>query len=205
MKEYFGAATLNEALIDTLISSYDIERRGPYFFKSWNAVAQDWPAWRVGRATSAAPTFFEPTDPEVYTAGGDGHALVDGGVFVNNPALCAYAEARKIYPDADQILVVSLGTGELTRKIPFEDAKDWGLAGWALPIMSVVFDGVSDAVDYQLTQILGDDFQRFQTRLDIASDDMDNASAANIEALKRQALKLIDDSNAKLDALCARL
>jgi len=71
--------------------------------------------------------------------------------------------------------------------------------------MSVVFDGVSDAVDYQLTQILGDDFQRFQTRLDIASDDMDNASAANIEALKRQALKLIDDSNAKLDALCARL
>jgi patatin-like phospholipase/acyl hydrolase len=205
LREYFGAAALDELLIDTLISSYDIERRSPYFFKSWNDVAKDWPAWQVARATSAAPTFFEPTDPDEFTAGGAGHALVDGGVFVNNPALCAYAEARRKYPDADQLLVVSLGTGELTREIPFEDARDWGLAKWALPIMSVVFDGVSDAVDYQLEHILGGDFQRFQTRLDIASDDMDNASAANIEALKLQARKLIAESDAKLDALCDRL
>ncbi len=50
--------------------------------------------------------------------------MVYGGVFVNNSALCAYAEARKIFPDADEIFVVSLGTGELTREIPYRDAKD---------------------------------------------------------------------------------
>jgi len=156
-------------------------------------------------ATSAAPTYFEPTDPAEFTAGGRGHALVDGGVFVNNPALCAYAEARRIYPKDDGVLIVSLGAGELTREIPYKDAKDWGLASWALPIMNIAFDGVGDAVDYQLEHILGDGYQRFQTDLDIASDDIDNASAANIAALKRQAAELIERESARLDAVCARL
>ncbi len=205
LRRLFGAVTLDALQPDTLISSYDIERRCPYFFKSWSDVAKDWPVWRVARATSAAPTFFEPTDPDQFIAGGEGHALVDGAVFANNPALCAYAEARRKYPDSDRILVVSLGTGELTRKIPYDDAKDWGLASWALPIMNIVFDGVSDAVDYQLDHILGGDYRRFQTDLDIANDDMDNASAANIAALKSQAAKLIGESGAELDALCARL
>lgn len=205
LKQLFGAATLDSVGPDTLISSYDIERRSPYFFKSWNDVAKEWPIWRVARATSAAPTFFEPTDPDEFIADGEGHALVDGGVFVNNPALCAYAEARRIYPKGDRLLIVSLGTGELTREIPYGDAKDWGLASWALPIMNIVFDGVGDAVDYQLEHILGDGYQRFQTDLDIANDDMDNASAANIAALQRQAAKLIEQSDAKLDAVCARL
>lgn len=205
LKEYIGTRKFNEAFLPTLISSYDIERRKPYFFKSWNDSAPQWPMWQVGRATSAAPTFFEPTNPINFRAGIEGHALVYGGVFVNNPALCAYAEARKIFPDADEIFVVSLGTGELTREIPYRDAKDWGLAGWALPILSVVFDGVSDAVDYQLQQILEDDFQRFQCKLKIASDDLDNASAANIEALKMQARNLIEARSDDLDAVCRRL
>ena len=36
--------------------------------------------------------------------------MVDGGVFANNPAMCAYVEAIKLYGLQD-ILVVSLGTG----------------------------------------------------------------------------------------------
>ena len=37
---------------------------------------------------------------------------------------------------------------------PFDEIKDWGLAEWARPILDVVFDGVSDAVDYQLQRVL---------------------------------------------------
>ncbi len=130
--------------------------------------------------------------------------LVDGGVFINNPAVSAYAEAKKIFPGED-ILVVSLGTGELTRPIHYEEAKDWGLAQWALPILSVVFDGVSDGADYQLRQILGDNFYRFQTELDIASDDMDNVSRSNMEALKLEAQQILSERQQNLDELCSIL
>ena len=46
---------------------------------------------------------------------------------------------------------------------------------------------VIDAVDYQPRQILEDKFCRFQTRLEIANDDMDDASRRNLESLKREA------------------
>jgi len=134
----------------------------------------------AGRATSAAPTYFEPINANIN---GKIRTFVDGGVFVNNPAVSAYAEAKRIYP-GEEILVISLGTGELIRPIPYEDAKDWGMAEWALPVMSCMFDGVSDAVNYQMWQILGDNFIRLQTTLTIASDDMDNATNGNIQCLK---------------------
>lgn len=205
VQEYFQSTTLDNALCNVLISSYDIERRKPHFFKSWNDKASGWPMWRVARATSAAPTYFEPTDPADFQHGGEGYALVDGGVFVNNPAMCAFAEARAKFGPAEEILLVSLGTGELTRKLPYDDAKDWGLAGWALPVLSVVFDGVSDAVDYQLRQILGGKFHRFQCSLDIASDDMDDASEKNILNLMRQADDLESDKSAELEKVIAAL
>ena len=30
-------------------------------------------------------------------------------MFANNPAMCAYVEAKDLHPDADDVLVVSLG------------------------------------------------------------------------------------------------
>jgi len=133
-------------------------------------------------------------------------ALIDGGVYVNNPAMSAYSEARRLFPEEKDFLVVSVGTGRLTRPISFEEAKEWGKVQWALPILNVVFDGVSAAVDYQLQQILGDQFFfRFQTALDTASDDMDDASPANLMALKLQAERLIQAQAERLDRVCQLL
>jgi len=96
-----------------------------------------------------------------------------------------------------------LGTGELTRKIEFEEAKDWGLVEWVKPILDVVFDGVSDAVDYQLDLILGkENFYRFQTRLVEGFDDFDDASNTNINTLIRLAEALIAERQADIDKIC---
>ena len=46
----------------------------------------------VARATAAAPTYFEPV--EVASTRGPLGACVDGGLFANNPTMCAYAEAQ---------------------------------------------------------------------------------------------------------------
>jgi patatin-like phospholipase/acyl hydrolase len=132
----------------------------------------------VARATSAAPTYFEPEElTETRPHGG----LIDGGVYANNPALCAYVETKDLHPDHDDILVVSLGTGQHTRPIHYANARNWGLAFWAKPILNVVFDGVSDTVDHEMKVLCRDSddgdprYYRFQTELNVGSDDMDNA------------------------------
>jgi hypothetical protein len=104
------------------------------------------------------------------------------------------------------VVLLSLGTGQRTRKRPFEEIKDWGLAKWARPILDVVFDGVSDAVDYQLDHVLGGDrYWRLQTELTLASDDLDDASEDNLAKLRGQADDLIREQSDVLDAALARL
>jgi predicted acylesterase/phospholipase RssA len=197
------------------VTSYDIERRQPYFFKSFKAREEpdtrDCPMWQAARATSAAPTYFEPFKLET----GDRleyRVLVDGGVFANNPALCAYAEAQSLNRGShdEEYLVLSLGTGELTRRFRYEDAKDWGLIGWARPVLDLVFDGVSDAVDYQMRKLLEEfkdptQYYRFQGELTHANDDMDDASERNIRDLRLLAGSLIENHHREIDQLCDRL
>jgi uncharacterized protein len=198
--KYFGDARLAQAHKEVLVTAYEIEKRGPWFFKRRHARDQDregdnFLMREVARATSAAPTYFEPL-PLAWGPHGK-RAFIDGGVHSNNPAMCAYVEARKLYPEENDFLVVSLGTGEPTRIMPYEEVKGWGLALWAQPILNVVFDGVADTVDYQLRELLsteeGDDrrYYRFQTVLDIGKDDMDDASATNIQALNTRAKEII--------------
>jgi patatin-like phospholipase/acyl hydrolase len=199
LKEYFGTTRLERALTKVLVSAYDLENRKPFFFKSWRSEYNRVEMRRAARATSAAPTYFEPARVPMD---GKTLTLIDGGVYVNNPAMSAYAEARKLWPDEDEYLVVSLGTGQLIREITFEEAKDWGKLEWAVPILNVVFDGVSAAVDYQLAQLPACRYHRFQVRLETASDDMDNASAGNIENLKAEAGRLLAAREGELEEVC---
>lgn len=211
--EYFGDSRLRDATTELLITSYEVERSFPFFFRS--AIARersdyDFPARDVARATSAAPTYFPPMK---LTAGAmEGHyTLIDGGVFANNPAACALVEAHTTHPDADDFLVVSLGTGELNISLPYQQTKDWGVVRWAVPVLDVVFDGVSRTVDYQLRQLLPDGagherrYYRFQTTLDGQDHHMDNASAGSITALRGLANDLIERESASIDRLCAAL
>lgn len=218
LQEYFGQARLRDALTEVLVTSYEIERRTPFFFKSRRARESedyDFLMRQIARATSAAPTYFEPA--KIERGPSDYYALVDGGVFANNPAMCGYVEART-YAEADtahfprgaDFLALSLGTGELIRRLPYEEAKDWGIALWAQPILDVVFDGVSDTVDYQMRELLPEKdgerrYYRFQQRLEEGNDDLDDASPANIRALKLMAQEIVANNEAELDTLCGQL
>jgi len=83
------------------------------FFKSWRDRFENVRALEACRATSAAPTYFEPAHVDLD---GGVRTLVDGGVFINSPAVSAYAEAIKLFPGED-FQLLSLGTGELTRTL----------------------------------------------------------------------------------------
>ena len=101
-------------------------------------------------------------------------------------------------------VLVSLGTGEHTRPLPYEQVKDWGRLEWARPVLDVVFDGTADAVDFQLESARAG-YVRLQTPLDEASDELDDVSPENLAALEREAQRLIAARDDELDRLCAQL
>jgi patatin-like phospholipase/acyl hydrolase len=200
LERFLSDKRLAETKPDLLIPAYNMGDPGPYFFKSRKAreEGEDYALSQVARATSAAPTYFEPFQLS-------GEALVDGGVFATNPAMCAVAEVMRFQPTAD-LLLLSLGTGQRTHKRSFDEIKNWGLVEWAKPILDVVFDGVSDAVDYQLQHVLDEGhYWRLQVELTQASDEMDNANVENLADLRAQAEQLIADRSADIDAAIAAL
>jgi uncharacterized protein len=200
LERFLSDKRLAETKPDLLVPAYNLGEPGPYFFKSRKAreKGEDFPLSVVARATSAAPTYFEPSAL-------DDQALVDGGVFATNPTMCAFAEVMRFQPTAD-IVLLSLGTGQRTRQRRFADVKDWGLVEWARPILDVVFDGVSDAVNYQLAHVLDEGhYWRLQVELNDASDDLDDAGEQNLRDLRSQAGRLIADSSAEIDAAIAAL
>jgi uncharacterized protein len=200
LERFLSDKRLADSKPDLLVPAYNMGEPGPYFFKSRKAreEGEDFPLSVVARATSAAPTYFEPSAL-------NDQALVDGGVFATNPAMCAFAEVMRFQPTAD-IVLLSLGTGQRTRQRTFADVKDWGLVEWARPILDVVFDGVSDAVNYQLAHVLDDGhYWRLQVELNDASDDLDDAGEQNLRDLRSQAEQLIADSSAEIDAAIAAL
>jgi patatin-like phospholipase/acyl hydrolase len=212
---YLGDARLRDAATSVVVTAYALELRRPFFFRSARAVADpayDWAMGEAARATTAAPTYFPPV--QLAAAASDPHdayALVDGGVFANNPAMVAYAEARTVAPHEQDLVIVSLGTGELTDPIRYEDARGWGLARWARPILEVVFDGVSDTVDYEVRRLTADIqsgtrlYWRLQPTLPPGLEAIDDASRTNIAALRTLARRFVDDHTRDLDAIAAAL
>jgi patatin-like phospholipase/acyl hydrolase len=88
--------------------------------------------------------------------------LIDGGIFANNPTMCAYAEARKVFikpgaqkkkASAEDFAILSIGTGYNKKKYDYRKVRKWGRVEWIKPMIDMMMDGVSDTVDYQVAQI----------------------------------------------------
>lgn len=193
LNNYFGNTKLSDLLKPCLITAYDIQRRQAFFFRQHRARQSEGANFfvrDVARATSAAPTYFEPA--RVKSNSGVFYPLVDGGLFANNPALCAYAEARN-WPEAytaKDMMILSLGTGQDDRAYDFDRARNWGAVAWVKPVIDIMMSGVSDVTDYHLRQIYdavgrSDQYLRIAPTLGNASPALDNASPENLAALRQ--------------------
>jgi predicted acylesterase/phospholipase RssA len=189
LRRHLGDTRLAQATTRLVVTAYDLEAREALLFTR----EDDMTMVDAAHASSAAPTYFEPVKV-------GGRTLVDGGVFAINPAMLAYAATG-----SGLDVLASLGTGEHVRPLPFDTVKDWGQLEWARPILDVVFDGSADAVDRELSALIDGRYIRLQTRLDEASDALDDTSPANFAALRREAERLIARRSADIDRLCARL
>lgn len=201
---YLGTERLHTTLTEILVTAYDMTSSTPWFFKTsfarhHRAPADDPLLTQVVRATTAAPTYFPPLMME-------GHCMIDGGVFACNPALCAYAQARNMYPEEKEFLVVSLGTGLQVLTKPCMEIENWGIVDWAVPITGVMLNSSSETVNYQMRALNGiKNYVRFQVQLEEDATGMDDASEENMLKLEALAQKAVRQNSLTIDRLCRAL
>jgi predicted acylesterase/phospholipase RssA len=209
LKGYFGETRVTEALSALLVTSYDTAAARPYFFKSYRQASSwafedvqnpdDYLMWQAARATSAAPTYFPPFLLKPIDPRAEDKSLLDGGVFAHNPAMCALADATKLLQRFElPCLLVSIGTGHEELRLAHRAVRWRGILRWATPILKIVFDGVSDTVDYQAAE-MADQYHRFQ--VETVAAELDDASPDTIQRLLAAADELISRHDDALTAL----
>ncbi|MEZ4888977.1 MAG: patatin-like phospholipase family protein, partial [Crocinitomicaceae bacterium] len=225
LNNYFGDTQLKALLKPSLITAYDMENRKASFFTSIDAHSdtKNYYIRDVARATSSAPTYFEPV--QVKSLYGALRTFIDGGVFANNPALCAYAEARTLRfsdvlsdaqkpnnPSAKDMLLISIGTGINKTSYHYNDFKNANKTKWIKPLIDIMMSGNSETVDYELKQMYSTldakdeaDYYRIQPQLYTADHALDNADAKNLEALHQDGLANVEQFQNTLDEIIGKL
>ena len=135
-----GARLLGDSTKRLVIPAWDVQRGAVHIFKTphHTRLTRDWriPMVDVALATSAAPLYF----PAAYV---DGHRLIDGGVWANNPAVVAIAEAVSMLGvPLDAITVLNVGTIDQLTDHP-KRLDRGGLLHWARPIAPLILNASS--------------------------------------------------------------
>jgi hypothetical protein len=192
LKTKLGAAKLKDVPQGkhVLAVTYGIEKRRPYIIKSTKNAMRDILSYQVADASSAAPTYF-PTKELALPPDKEDHWLVDGGVVANNPAMCAFSESCRQWPNDDK-RVLSIGTGSHSRKINGPASQHWGAVQWM--IKGKIIELLSDekVVAYQaITITKPGNYIRVNSEMvkqpglpKPPDDAMDDISKANINRLK---------------------
>lgn len=209
-REYLGDTKLSELLRPCVITAYDIKERIAIFFNQISARknnSRDFLVRDVVRATSSVPIYFPVANIRSLT--NTCYALTDGGVFANNPALCAYAEAAKLEGglDAKNIMILSIGTGSDNPHYIKGKIKNWGALRWAVPLIEILMSGVSQTVDYQLRVIFdsinkSNNYLRIQPNLNktiFNNFQLDDASQSTINSLRKIGSDVANNSAKELD------
>lgn len=216
LKKHFGEIRLSQLLRPCLVPAYNLEQGVTWFFckhdhDNGEKPFRDFLVRDVCRSTSAAPSYFEPSN--VFSLSKIRHPFIDGGVFANNPTLCAIAEVSKADGafTPDNMLILSMGTGSVHKSFKFSRFKK-SLALLIVPdLIKIMMSGVAETTHHivkNIFQNLG--VAKNYIRIDAKFTDpkvasMDNARPENIERLREAADQLIAENDALLDTIAERL
>lgn len=156
LNSYFGSVKTAELLKPCLLTSYNMTTRDSLFFNSLSSLKSEDRNFNLADAvlaSTAAPTFFPPSCIKSYNSCED--CLVDGGVFANNPSLCALIEALKLErtKNINDTMVLSIGNVYSAKSYDYNKVKHWGAINWAFPLLDVLMDASEQTVDYQLNKL----------------------------------------------------
>lgn len=179
LKHRFGDETLGTSRSRLVIPAFMMPKTEIAVFKTDHHADfrhdHATPAWRVARATSAAPTYLKGHEHSESN-----RVFVDGGVWANNPIMVAVIDALSAYDlKPEQIQILSIGTGNP----PFELSTSKvfaGLLAWREVIKAAMFL-TSDNATAQAKLLLGPNnvlrIEPMGADAEVALDDYDRAFA----------------------------
>lgn len=214
LKETLGDAKLSDAPCESAVMAYDITDRKAVIFTTGAArreQSRDYLLRDIAHATAAAPTYFRVA--KATAMDGVPSYLVDGGIYANDPTMCAIVEAQKTmfrdkdtYPKIKDMYILSLGTGKVSKSYNYESARRWGVIRWAIPVIDMLQSSSAEVVSYQVEKLFDaegcrDRYIRIVPELYNVSHQMDDASAQNIAHLKEAGNKYITQHTKQLDKI----
>ncbi len=204
LKETFADRSLSDALTPLMITSFECLSGKPFLFTSYDPAP--FCMWEAGRASTAAPTYFSPAFIPSPATGKD-LCFIDGGIAANNPALYAYLEARKLYPEAQRFSIFSIGTAGQSFSMPLQGLKRMGILDWISPSRGVPLIHAYASSQYNLTEeILSSEKQAVYHRIAGNTGSkpipMDDVSRGNILRLKRVAAHICREQRENIREFC---
>ena len=195
VKELLKDKTLRQLPRHVLITAFDLDNEGmvngqpvpdrmwkPKIFHNLEVLGDaqrqqsdgDVPAWKAAMYSTSAITYFPAVD-----------GFVDGGIYANNPSMCALAQVfDKRYkpnpkPPLQDVVLLSIGAGQSPEVVKGQSASK-GLLYWAWGgrFVRVATDATVGVADYECRQMLGEsNYRRLApifpegTRIDLDSFD----------------------------------
>lgn len=172
LENLFSDSLMGQASVPTMVMSYDLFSGEPVVIRSYQE--RSFPVKEAGRATSAAPTYFSPLVK-------DGRLLVDGGVVANNPAIYAYIEAKKLYPNCKKFHFLSLSTGGKNHTMTFDETN--GLLNWKDQVSPMYSTAQKCTTDIVLQNMEDVDYIRIDEPLDLDIK-MDDTNPINMKKME---------------------
>lgn len=154
LRRILGQETFGESRVPLCIPAFEGRYGEPYVYKTPHHPDYK----RDGRervvdvalATAAAPTVFRAVER-------DGYALLDGGIWANNPIMVGVVDALSCFRiDRRQLHVLSLGTGRERFRVG-RWARIGGKLLWASPFVSAAMAAQSHNALGQAGLLLGRD------------------------------------------------
>jgi|TARA_E500000178_G_scaffold68256_1_gene65743 patatin-like phospholipase/acyl hydrolase len=173
LNQIFKSNTLKESNKPFLCYAYDIEKRTHVVFDTANtpntlftdAIA----------ASSAAPMYF-PTHQMK-----DKSWMIDGSIVSNNPTLIGYSYSKKIL-EANNIKILSLGSGLNKKKIKGDISTKWGGVGWLRnDIIGMLLD--SEIHNEISNDFFSENYLRINSSLGKINKFLDDDSEENLEKI----------------------
>jgi hypothetical protein len=142
LQNVFGESVMADSTVRLVIPSYDLQNGSVYIYKTRHhpRFVMDYheKMVTVALATSAAPTYFPPhRDPS-------GIALIDGGMWANNPVAVAVVEAIGVLGwDRSQIRILSVGCTQEAMNVSGGSPAWSGKFYWAGKVADLFLAGQS--------------------------------------------------------------
>ncbi|MES2252747.1 MAG: patatin-like phospholipase family protein [Pseudomonadota bacterium] len=209
--EYLGDEKTNNTTRHTAVLTYDIRMQEAKLITSWD-TKEVFSKVDASTATAAAPSYFDPceitTIPAARRAGvatrtPKAYTLIDGGTAANNPALYLTIEAKKLYPQATQFELVSIGSGHSNK--PLFDMQEAGMLAWAPHVVSMFISAQTAQTEAFLAGMVPGNYTRLTPLLNRGDTRLDNTDATNMAINIIATRRYVNSQIDKIDMLIDRL